>query len=260
MGSKRQKLRSLFPAMRPKLMAIPGGPRVHAPTDMLGPEHFKIAIFIAVAVHIVLIIAWQFLPKQKVVEVPVHTLSIKLGDGGAVLPAEKLDALAPDGENQDDVEATLAHLVRDTARDAARADSITGTMEKAMGVEAQDAKEPLTQFVRKPAVEAKPSATSTEQKEIVTRYEKLIGLWVQKFQVYPEELRGKNIDAGTTARLQIDRQGNIRNFALEGSTGTPDLDRSAIEMIRRANPVPAVPIDYPAGETFEFTIPISFKQ
>jgi hypothetical protein len=30
-------------------------------------------------------------------------------------------------------------------------------------------------------------------------------------------------------------------------------------MIRRANPVPAIPADYPAGNLIEFLIPITFE-
>jgi TonB family protein len=267
MPSKKDKFKNLFPNMRPKLMAIPGGPRVHAPTDMLGPDHFKIAIFIALAFHVVLFGVWSLLPKPEVIEVPVHTLSIKLSDqNDAALSAEELQALAPDGANKSDVEATLAHLVRDPSVDAARADSVTGTMEKAMGaaknIEDEELKkhatfDALKQFVRTPVTQAKDSAESAGQKEVVARYETLVSMWVQKFKITPPEAKTAKVGE-TLLRLQIDRQGNIRNFVLEGSTGNAVLDHAAIDMVRRANPVPAVPNDYPAGELFEFVVPVQF--
>jgi TonB family protein len=258
MRSKRDKLKNLFPNMRPKLMAIPGGPRLHAPTDMLGPDHFKIAIFIALALHLIALIVWSLLPSPPIIEVPVSTLSVKLGD--AAPEAQNLEALAPDGENQSDVENTLAHLVRDEAHDAARADSVTGAMEKAMGAISKDADAESVQkhIVRAPVTQAKDSTLGAAEKDIVARYETLVSLWIQKFKVYPAEAKSANLTGQTTLRLQIDRQGNIRHFVLEGSTGSPVLDRAGIDMVRRANPVPAVPNDYPAGELFEFVIPISF--
>jgi TonB family protein len=261
MLSKKEKLKALFPNMRPKLMAIPGGPRVHAPTDMLGPDHFKIAIGIAIALHIVGLGVWSLLPKPKVIEVPVTTLSVKLGDADdSALSPQQMQALAPDGENQGDVESTLAHLVRDPSADNARADSVTGAMEKAMGTLSKDAQnDVLKQFVRTPVAQAKESATTAGEKDIIARYTNLVGLWIQKFKVIPPEAKAANMGGNSVLRLQIDRQGNIRHFVLEGSTGHPELDRAAIDMVRRANPVPAVPNDYPAGEIFEFVVPIEFK-
>lgn len=264
----KNPVKSLFPTVRPKLAAIPGGPRVHAPTDMLGPDHFKIAIFIAVTFHLVLFGIWSLLPKQKVVEVPVQTLTLKLGDSvNSVMSDEAVQALAPDGENKSDVEMMLAHMVRDPSIDSARADSVAGAMDKAIGSDTSDnvlqkhaTIDAIQQFVRTPVTQAKDSADNAGQKEVVTRYEELVSMWVLKFKSIPAEAKDAVAISETVLRLQIDRQGNIRNFVLEGSTGNDILDRAAIDMVRRANPVPAVPNDYPAGDLFEFIVPVKFGQ
>ena len=60
-------------------------------------------------------------------------------------------------------------------------------------------------------------------------------------------------------RIRIDRHGNIHYYELEHSTGYEMLDKAAIDMIRRANPVPAVPSDYPQGELLEFLIPVNYQ-
>jgi TonB family protein len=261
----KNPVKSLFPTARPKLAAIPGGPRVHAPTDMLGPDHFKIAIVIALVFHAGLFGVWSLLPKQKVVEIPVQTLTLKLGDAvNSVMSDEAVQALAPNGDNLADVEATLAHMVRNPAVDAARADFLAGAMDAAVSGEDVLQKhatlDAIQQFVRTPATQAKESADSASQKDVVMRYETLVTMWLQKFMVYPPEAKDAGDRGKTMLRLQIDRQGNIRNFVLEGSSGSAVLDRAAIDMVRRANPVPAMPNDYPAGELFEFAIPVNFQQ
>lgn len=272
MSNKSGHLDKLFSGARPKLAAIPGGPRVHVPTDMLGSRHFQIAIGIAVALHIVGIGIWQMLPRQEIVQVPVQTLNVKLGDGGA-LPADKLRTIAPGGINKPDLEQALSRVVRDPYADAARADSVTGAMERAM-VELTQATsdqilqghiaptsddEPITQYVREPQLQVTNSVPSAKDKAIVERYGSLISEWVQKFKVYPAAAKDKALSGETVVRIRIDRGGNIRYYILERSTGNSALDRAAIDMIRRANPVPAVPNDYPAGEQFEFLIPVEFQ-
>jgi len=94
---------------------------------------------------------------------------------------------------------------------------------------------------------------------MVSRYEQLISLWIQKFKLYPADAKTQGLQGDTVVRIRIDRQGNIRYYILEHSTGIPSLDRAAIDMIRRANPVPAVPNDYPSGDLIEFLIPVNFS-
>jgi protein TonB len=117
----------------------------------------------------------------------------------------------------------------------------------------------MTQYVRAPQLQVTNSEPTAEEKAIIERYGNLIALWVQKFKIYPEEAKSKELSGETVVRIRIDRGGNVRYYVLERSTGYPVLDRAAIDMIRRANPVPAVPNDYPAGEQFEFLVPVEFK-
>jgi protein TonB len=60
-------------------------------------------------------------------------------------------------------------------------------------------------------------------------------------------------------RVRIDRGGAVRYAALEESSGIDILDAAAIDMIRRANPMPAAPANYPTGDLIEFLIPITFR-
>jgi protein TonB len=90
------------------------------------------------------------------------------------------------------------------------------------------------------------------------RYEQQISFWIQQHKIYPAAAAGA--EGKVVMRMRIDRTGYVRYYALEQSSGNAALDAAAIDMVRRANPVPAVPDNYPAGNLIEFLIPIMFKK
>lgn len=102
-------------------------------------------------------------------------------------------------------------------------------------------------------------STMTEQtaQAIRARYEQEISSWIQRHKIYPAAAGGR--EGRAVVRMRIDRAGNVRYYAIEQSSGMQALDDAAIDMVRRANPVPVVPANYPAGHLVEFLIPISFK-
>jgi protein TonB len=94
---------------------------------------------------------------------------------------------------------------------------------------------------------------------VVERYEQLLSAWVQQHQRMPEYARKQGLSGSALVRIRIDRRGNILFNRLERRTGQAILDRAVMDMIARANPVPAVPAEYPAGSQFEFLIPVHFR-
>jgi protein TonB len=96
---------------------------------------------------------------------------------------------------------------------------------------------------------------TTEQ--VRERYEQQISAWIQQHKLYPAEAGGR--EGKVIVRMRIDRSGYVRYFAVEQSSGIDALDAAAVDMVRRANPVPAVPANYPAGNLIEFLIPISYR-
>lgn len=92
--------------------------------------------------------------------------------------------------------------------------------------------------------------------QVRERYEQVISGWIQ--QHYPNIAPGAR-KLRPVVRLRIDRTGNLRYYALEQSSGSDAVDAAALDMIRRANPLPPVPPAYPAGNLVEFLIPIVFR-
>ncbi len=99
--------------------------------------------------------------------------------------------------------------------------------------------------------------TEATSREIRARYEQDISSWIQRHKLYPANAGG--LAGRVVIRMRIDRGGVVRYYALEESSGVQALDQAALDMIRRANPVPAAPVNYPAGTLIEFLIPINFQ-
>lgn len=97
------------------------------------------------------------------------------------------------------------------------------------------------------------------QAEVLRRYEQIISLWIQRHKIYPAEAKNQNMQGQAIIRIRINREGTIVFSRLDKATRYPMLNEAIAEMIRASNPVPAVPSNYPAGNLFEFLIPVSFR-
>lgn len=242
--------------------------------EYLSQNYFARAVLAAIGLHLLALYIWHISPRTQVMDIPVRALNIKLGDidmSGGV----GMGFVRPGTGNSKEVEKTLSKLVegvklrgdRDEAPSAKNTSipkARSEKMEKPGKSPAHSANAAAPrQFIRNshnvvPAQEIIAGDSLATHAEIMRRYEQIISQWIQKFKLYPEEARTQNMEGETVVRIRIDRQGNIKYHALERSTGYQILDRAAIAMIRRANPVPAVPHDYPQGDRMEFLIPVTF--
>lgn len=103
-----------------------------------------------------------------------------------------------------------------------------------------------------------PSSSAAEAAQAIrAKYELEISSWIQRH--YPQNITSGPRKLRPVVRMRIDRQGSVRYYAIEESSGSATVDAAAIDMIRRANPLPAVPDSYPAGNLIEFLIPIVFR-
>lgn len=99
-----------------------------------------------------------------------------------------------------------------------------------------------------------------ESAEVRMRYTQTLSLWIDKHKIYPEEARRKGQGGQVRLRIRINRQGKIIRYILEKASGYPAIDQAITRMVDSANPVPAVPANYPDKRQYlEFIIPINFK-
>ena len=235
-------------AMAPSALAL-------GPNTYLSQRDFLIMLAIAFVAHAMVFIVAMLVPHETVTNIPVRAISFKLGDSASIITTPTAAPALPPP-------LPAPPIMQPQMNEALRAPT---TMTASAVLPAPPAIAPKPQqYVRE--VGAAPTATKAEAvseqeqqavQAIRARYEQQISGWIQKHKFYPAKAGGR--EGRVVVRMRIDRQGNVRYYAVEESAGMTELDNAALDMIRRANPVPAVPENYPSGALIEFLIPISFK-
>ncbi|WP_068079993.1 energy transducer TonB family protein [Novosphingobium rosa] len=80
---------------------------------------------------------------------------------------------------------------------------------------------------------------------------------LSKKRHYPMGAMARHQQGVPYIRFVMDRQGKVLSVSLERSSGVPDLDREALSLPKRAQPLPRPPEDRP-GETIELVVPVEF--
>lgn len=241
--------------------------------EYLGQKQFTFTLLITFVAHLVLIYGYHLLPNTKVLDIPVRALNIRLGDSDVDFQEQQqqVDEVAPQpiSENNAQLEAAMGKMIR-------KPEAIKKAVPKKTEQKPVDGFPPVEmpkvnnavpqQFVRENMVKT-PDKTggsilgnsTADDAEVETNYKQTVSLWVKKFKqqtFYPKDAATKPV---VTIRIRIDRKGNIRYSDIYQTSEYEELNQSALNMIRRANPVPAMPDNYPQGELFEFLIPVIFE-
>ncbi len=305
----------------------------------LNERHFMMMMGCALLLHIAVLVIYQFVPREDVIQIPVRSLNIKIGGGesntqttqsvqaftgGVAAPAPSRPLAQPQVAANAPAVKALEHLIgemeplpepvvppREMPKPTATVKTTPNTEptpQPVMGylppVKAEtpaiatqvvseqtvkQAQQMPSQFVRGDAsaataalnlaqmAPAAGSGTSTSGQgtrsgagsaagnsdngsaEVLRRYEQVISLSIQRNKVYPADAKAQGLEGQAVIRIRINRQGTIVYSRIERPTRHASLNAAIAEMIRRSNPVPAVPVNYPAGNLFEFLIPVSFR-
>lgn len=239
--------------------------------EYLDDSHFAMMCGLALVLHIMAAVGISMIPHIKIIDIPVHAMDIRLGDGdlNQQQQQEQQDEdVQPQqlSNNSDQLESAMTKLIRKPEKAVKPIPKVNKSSNIPPPTPAAQKPDAPKQFIRynPPADkivsgEGTVLGNSTDNKaQVKVQYEQTISLWIQKFKLYPESARAQGLQGNTVVRIRIDRRGNIRYSALEGTTGYEELDRAALDMVRRANPVPAVPDGYPEQDMFEFLIPVNF--
>ncbi|PHV30870.1 energy transducer TonB [Janthinobacterium sp. BJB312] len=79
------------------------------------------------------------------------------------------------------------------------------------------------------------------------------------FKRYPGDARQRKKAGAAWVRFQVDRDGKLLASELVTSSGTVLLDREALQVLQRAQPLPAPPASVLRQGTVTVTLPVSFK-
>ncbi|MCH2548363.1 MAG: TonB family protein [Alphaproteobacteria bacterium] len=263
----------------------------------LNRSHFVAMVMVALAVHLVLGVAWILSPGLKVTQVPVHVLNIKLGSGdlsamtSIAMPDDKASEQAnvssdpqpspPPRENARSQDPAPVKTVPDKTKRTQTQKNSTPTNSAALNKSRANRSRnfrnngnvtasPLssnakpTQYVRRSG-DARGAGrgsalgnTVDPEANVMQRYTQLISMWINRHNAIMNRAVQPGMKGNVVIRLRIDRMGNIHHFSLDKATGVPIVDAAAADMVRAANPVPPVPSDYPGGNMFEFLISVGY--
>lgn len=81
---------------------------------------------------------------------------------------------------------------------------------------------------------------------------------LNRFKQYPRTARQAHIEGVVMLHFVMDAQGKVISNEIAKSSGRPILDTEALALIQRAQPLPALPADFPT-RTLDAIVPIEFS-
>lgn len=89
-------------------------------------------------------------------------------------------------------------------------------------------------------------------------YFSLLAATLNKHKRYPYPAKRARHEGIVKLRFVIDKEGNLLDYAITGSSGYALLDNAVIEMLKRAAPLPAIP-DHLNQDQLTIALPIEFS-
>jgi len=115
---------------------------------------------------------------------------------------------------------------------------------------------PVEPQVREPA-NSSPASLPVNDDEF-RRYIASIMRQLHRHKTYPRELKKARIEGTVVLQFTIDRDGRLLASNVKQGSGHDELDRSAMEMLTRANPLPAIP-DFMNRDELALAIPVEYS-
>ncbi|MFU0506127.1 energy transducer TonB family protein [Pseudaminobacter sp. NGMCC 1.201702] len=82
--------------------------------------------------------------------------------------------------------------------------------------------------------------------------------WLNRHKRYPSSAKSRREEGNTQVSFTIDASGTVTGSRVVRSSGNADLDRAALDMVRRASPVPAPPKEI-ARSRMTLSVPVVFN-
>jgi protein TonB len=92
----------------------------------------------------------------------------------------------------------------------------------------------------------------------VRRYIAAIMRQLNRHKTYARELKKAKIEGTVVIQFTIDREGRLLVSGVKQSSGHAELDRAAMDMLARADPLPAIP-DFMNRDELALAIPVEYS-
>lgn len=116
---------------------------------------------------------------------------------------------------------------------------------------------PIAAADTKPAA-PQQAAVSAPSKAKASWESKLLN-HLSRYKRYPEDARRRGFEGQARLRFVLDSKGKVLSYALVGRSGSASLDRATLEMIRRAQPLPAPPAEMLQNGQLEIVAPFVYS-
>lgn len=81
---------------------------------------------------------------------------------------------------------------------------------------------------------------------------------LNRYKTYPRALKKARIEGTVVIQFTIDHDGQLLASAVQQGSGQVELDRAALDMLARANPLPAIP-DFMNRDELALAIPVEYS-
>lgn len=105
---------------------------------------------------------------------------------------------------------------------------------------------------------APEAGTSASTARSIVSWQNSVMLQINRHKRYPAAARSQDMQGVVRVRILIDRGGRLMTSEVVGSSGSALLDEEALEILKRASPLPRLPVGV-QGETLSLNIPIRFR-
>lgn len=103
-----------------------------------------------------------------------------------------------------------------------------------------------------------PSAGANQQpSEVQLNWQQQLQLHLERWKRYPRTAQMRNQEGMPWIKFSMDRNGNVLSVELADSSGVDSLNKEALALVKRAEPLPLPPSDV-EGEIITLTVPIEF--
>lgn len=133
-----------------------------------------------------------------------------------------------------------------------------GAKEAAVPAQASSSATPAPSSVRGPQAAPFDSDTPPASAAPASWQSRVLG-HLAHFKRYPGDARQRKRAGAAWVRFQVDGDGKLLASELVTSSGTVLLDREALQVLQRAQPLPAPPASVLHQGTVTVTLPVSFK-
>ena len=119
---------------------------------------------------------------------------------------------------------------------------------------------PIEAAVTGPNAAAQYQGSSRKPNAVEITWQKALFLHISKFKRYPAQAQDQRLQGVVTVSFAIDDKGNVSNARVFKGSGMAMLDAEALEILRRASPLPAPPAEDGALKASrKLALPIQFN-